>query len=76
MEVFNIIPSGKLAGFIFAFGLLMFIFSLFVFVMGLFGKYEGVLFLGSIFGMLNASIAIGVSEILSIVKQKDRDKNS
>ncbi|WP_272480022.1 hypothetical protein [Aquibacillus koreensis] len=55
--------------FIFIFGILVFAACLIMFVMNLVGEYDGIVLLISIFGMLNASIAIGVSEILGRVKR-------
>ncbi|WP_169749080.1 hypothetical protein [Ornithinibacillus californiensis] len=54
--------------FIFLFGILVFFFSFIFFVMNFIGDYDGVAMVISVFAMLNASIAIGVSEILTRVK--------
>lgn len=50
--------------FLLAFGLLVFVTSLIFMVMNFIGEYDGQGFIVSVFGMLNASIAICVSEIL------------
>ncbi|MBD8069118.1 hypothetical protein [Bacillus sp. PS06] len=55
---------------LFVFGLLMFIFCLIFFVMNFIGEYDGMTLIWTLFGMLNAGIAIGVSEILSTLKYK------
>jgi hypothetical protein len=54
--------------FIFIFGILVFFFSFIFFVMNFVGDYDGVAMVISVFAMLNASIAIGVSEILTRLK--------
>jgi uncharacterized membrane protein len=54
--------------FIFLFGLIVFFFSFIFFVMNFVGDYDGVAMVISVFAMLNASIAIGVSEILTRLK--------
>jgi hypothetical protein len=54
--------------FLFVFGILVFILSFIFFVMNFLGEYDGTAMIISIFAMLNASIAIGVSEILSRTK--------
>ncbi|QOR64951.1 hypothetical protein IM538_13980 [Cytobacillus suaedae] len=55
--------------FLFVFGLIIFAFCLLFFVMNFFvGEYDGMALIWSLFGMLNASIAMGVAEILSLVK--------
>ncbi|RHW43337.1 hypothetical protein D1B31_01320 [Neobacillus notoginsengisoli] len=56
--------------FLFVFGLIFFVFCLIFFVMNFIGEYEGMALIWTLFGMLNACIAIGVSEILSVVKGK------
>ena len=56
--------------FLLIFGLVVVAISIFTLVMNFIGEYEGITFIVSLFGMLNASIAIGVSEILSHVKKK------
>lgn len=50
--------------FLLAFGLIVFGMSFIFMVMNFVGEYDGQGFIVSIFGMLNASIAISVSEIL------------
>ncbi|WP_100405581.1 hypothetical protein [Bacillus solitudinis] len=55
--------------FLFIFGIIVFFLSFIFFVMNFFGEYEGLATVISIFAMLNASIAIGVSEILSRIKK-------
>lgn len=54
--------------FLFIIGIVVFAISLFIIVMNFIGDYNGEVLIGSVFGMLNASIAIGVSEILSKMK--------
>jgi hypothetical protein len=56
---------------LFVFGLLFFVSCFVIFVMSLFGDSDGMMFTWTLFGMLNASIAMGVSEILSVVKEKN-----
>jgi hypothetical protein len=56
--------------FLFISGLLIFAFCLIFFVMNFVGEYDGMTLIWTLFGMLNASIAMGVSEILSVVKGK------
>lgn len=53
---------------LFVFGILVFFFSFIFFVMNFIGEYDGMAMIISIFAMLNSSIAIGVSEILSRTK--------
>jgi len=53
---------------LFVFGILVFFISFIFFVMNFIGEYDGTTMIISIFAMLNASIAIGVSEILSRTK--------
>lgn len=53
---------------LFVFGILIFFFSLMFFVMNFIGEYDGIVLIVSLFGMLNAGIAIGVSELLSRIK--------
>lgn len=53
---------------LFVFGILVFFFSFIFFVMNFIGEYDGISMIIAIFAMLNASIAIGVSEILSRTK--------
>ncbi|MDX1805866.1 MAG: hypothetical protein R3267_02415 [Paenisporosarcina sp.] len=53
---------------LFVFGILVFFFSFIFFVMNFIGEYDGITMIIAIFAMLNASIAIGVSEILSRTK--------
>jgi hypothetical protein len=51
------------------FGVVVFLYCLYLFVTFFFSNdREAAIFYGSIFGMLNASIAIAVSEILNKVK--------
>ncbi len=52
-------------------GFVVFASSLVTLVMNFIGEYEGTTLIASVLGILNASIAIGVSEILSHVKKKD-----
>jgi len=54
--------------FLFVFGIVVFAISLFILVMNFIGDYDGQALIMSVFGMLNASIAIGISEILSNMK--------
>lgn len=54
--------------FLFIFGIVVFAISLFILIMNFIGEYNGLTLIVSIIGMLNASIAIGVSEILSKMK--------
>ena len=54
--------------FLFVFGIVVFAISLFILVMNFIGDYNGQALIVSVFGMLNAGIAIGVSEILSKMK--------
>ncbi|ESU34082.1 hypothetical protein G3A_02970 [Bacillus sp. 17376] len=56
--------------FLFIFGLIIFAFCLIFFVMNFVGEYDGMILFGTLFGMLNASIALGVSEILRELKSK------
>ncbi|WP_138420861.1 hypothetical protein [Aquibacillus sediminis] len=56
--------------FLFIFGIIVFVFCLIFFVMNFLGEYDGMILLGTVFGMLNASIAMGVSEILRALKSK------
>ncbi len=53
---------------LFVFGILVFFFSFIFFVINFIGEYDGITMIIAIFAMLNASIAIGVSEILSRTK--------
>lgn len=53
---------------LFVFGILIFFFSLMFFVMNFIGSYDGIVMIISLFGMLNAGIAIGVSELLNRTK--------
>ncbi|KPB03095.1 MULTISPECIES: hypothetical protein [unclassified Bacillus (in: firmicutes)] len=55
--------------FLFVFGIIVFFFSFIFFVMNFFSDYEGTTMVGSLLVMLNAGIAIGVSEILSRTKK-------
>ena len=56
--------------FLLTFGVIVFLCSLYLFVAFFFSTdREAAIFYGSIFGMLNASIAIAVSEILDKVKK-------
>ncbi|WP_010095575.1 hypothetical protein [Ornithinibacillus scapharcae] len=55
--------------FLLIFGIIIFAGSLIFFVMNLIGENDSMLMIGSIFGMLNASIAIGVSEILAKINR-------
>ncbi|MCT8138475.1 hypothetical protein H1D32_12425 [Anaerobacillus sp. CMMVII] len=50
------------------FGTLVFLFAFIFFVMGFFSDSDSVSMIISIFAMLNASIAMGVSEILARTK--------
>lgn len=56
--------------FLYIFGLIIFVFCLIFLVMNFIGEYDGLVLFGALFGMLNASIAMGVSEILSELKSK------
>ena len=53
---------------LFVFGILVLLFSFIFLVMNFIGEYDGTDMIIAIFAMLNASIAIGVSEILSRTK--------
>lgn len=53
---------------IFIFGIVVFFFSFIFFVMNFIGEYYGIAMIISVFAMLNASIAIGASEILTRTK--------
>ncbi|MED4015588.1 hypothetical protein [Sutcliffiella cohnii] len=57
---------------LFIFGLLVFAICLIFFVMNFIGEYDGMVLLWTFFGMLNASIAIGVSEILTLMKSNKK----
>ena len=54
--------------FLLIFGIVVFAISLIFFIMNFIGEYNELSLIVSIFGMLNASVAIGVSEIISTVK--------
>ena len=54
--------------FLFIFGIVVFSSCLIFFIMNFIGEYNELTLIVSIFGMLNASVAIGVSEIISTVK--------
>lgn len=54
--------------FLFIFGIIVLFFSFIFFVMNLFSDFESTFMVGSVLVMLNASIAIGVSEILTRTK--------
>ena len=54
--------------FLFIFGIVVFAISLIFFIMNFIGEYNELTLIVSIFGMLNASVAMGVSEIISTVK--------
>ncbi len=54
--------------FLFIFGIIVFFISFIFFVMNFFSDFDSTLMVGSVLVMLNASIAIGVSEILMKVK--------
>ncbi|WP_100407587.1 hypothetical protein [Bacillus solitudinis] len=56
--------------FLFIFGLIIFAFCLIFFVMNFIGEYDAMILFGTLFGMLNASIAMGVSDILRELKSK------
>ncbi len=58
--------------FLFVFGLVVFIVCLILLVMNIVTGYYGLMFIGSVFGVLNASIAIGVSDILRELKIKNK----
>ncbi|AQQ53149.1 hypothetical protein [Planococcus lenghuensis] len=55
--------------FLYIFGLLVFIASLIVFIVNFFGGFSGMIMVMALFFMLNASIAMGVSEILTDMKR-------
>ncbi|MDZ5710791.1 hypothetical protein [Jeotgalibacillus haloalkalitolerans] len=57
--------------FLLIFGLLMFAGGFIFFLMNFISEYESTVFIVSIMVMLNAAIAIGVSEILSKLKEAD-----
>ena len=54
--------------FLLIFGIVVFAISLIFLIMNFIGEYDGLTLIVSIFGMLNASVAMGVSEIISTVK--------
>lgn len=54
--------------FLFIFGIVVFAICLIFLIMNFIGEYDGQTLIVSIFGMLNASVAMGVSEIISTVK--------
>ena len=54
--------------FLYLFGIVVFFFSFIFFVMNFFTGYDGTAMIFSVLAMLNASIAIGVSEILTRTK--------
>ncbi|MDX8364698.1 hypothetical protein [Cytobacillus sp. IB215665] len=54
--------------YLFLFGIIVLGFSGIYFVMNFIVEYDGGVLIMSVLGMLNASIAIGVSEILSKIK--------
>lgn len=54
--------------FLFIFGIIVFFLSFIFFVMNLISDFESTVMVGSVLFMLNASIAIGVSEILTRTK--------
>ncbi|MGB2992537.1 MAG: hypothetical protein WBB47_07895 [Paenisporosarcina sp.] len=54
--------------FLFIIGIAVFAISLFILVMNFIGDYDEQALIVSVLGMLNASIAMGVSEILSKMK--------
>jgi uncharacterized membrane protein YhhN len=54
--------------FLFVFGVIVFFFSFVFFVMNFFTNYEDTTMIGSVLIMLNASIAMCVSEILTRIK--------
>ena len=54
--------------FLLIFGIVVFAISLIFLIMNFIGEYNELALIVSIFGMLNASVAIGVSEIISTVK--------
>ncbi len=53
---------------LFVFGMIVFFFSFIFFVMNFFTDYDSTAMIGSVLIMLNASIAMCVSEILAKVK--------
>lgn len=55
---------------LFAFGLIVFAGCSLFFIMNFFTEYDGNAFVFTLFGMLNASIAMGVAEILSRLKSQ------
>ena len=54
--------------FLFLFGIVVFFFSFIFFILNFFTEYDGTAMIFTVLAMLNASIAIGVSEILSRTK--------
>ena len=58
----------KMEGFLFLFGGLVFLFSAIFFIMNIFGAYDEMTLIVSLFALLNASIAIGISQLLRIAK--------
>ncbi|MFS0864356.1 hypothetical protein [Fredinandcohnia sp. 179-A 10B2 NHS] len=55
---------------LFAFGLLLFAGSFIFFIMNFFSDFDGIALVFTLFGMLNAGIAMGVAEILSRLNTK------
>lgn len=68
----SVIGGVILDRFLSVFGIVVFLGSLIFLVMSFFGESDGVTLIVSIFGLLNASIAIGVSDILSELKKSKR----
>ncbi|WP_456274590.1 hypothetical protein [Bacillus sp. AK031] len=65
-----------MAGFLYGFGLIVFIGSFAFCVMSFVGDSGGgMVFVGSVFGMLNAAIAMAVSDILVKVSQTKTKEN-
>ncbi|WP_042147166.1 hypothetical protein [Paucisalibacillus sp. EB02] len=56
--------------FLFVFGLLIFVICLIFFVKNFIGDYDEMVLMWTLLGMLNASIAMGVSEIIGVMKGK------
>ena len=54
--------------FLLIFGIVVFAISLIFFIMNFIGEYKELALIVSILGMLNASVAIGVSVIISTLK--------
>ncbi|MGM0834837.1 MAG: hypothetical protein ACQEV7_01690 [Bacillota bacterium] len=59
-----------MSGLLFLFGLVVFGGSLVFFIMNFVGENDGLVFISTLFGMLNASIAMGGAEIIKLQKSR------